>query len=93
MTIETLYSIAVLGGLGFIFGLILSFVSIKLSVEEDPKLVAIKDLLPGVNCGVCGFPGCDAFAVAVFEGKAKTNGCPIGKRSNLTQKLEEILNQ
>lgn len=36
-------------------------------------------VLPGVNCGACGFSSCNAFAEAVTQKKAAINGCLVGK--------------
>ena len=86
-----LVSTLVLGGAAALFGLILSFAAIKLKVEEDPKLTAIKALMPGANCGACGFPGCNGYAEAFFEGKAGADSCPVGRRGGLAQKLTDIM--
>jgi RnfABCDGE-type electron transport complex B subunit len=67
-----------LGGLGLLFGAGLAFASRKFAVEVDERMAAIRDALPGANCGGCGFPGCDTFARAVAEGRAPVNGCPVG---------------
>ena len=67
-----------LGSLGLIFGAGLAYASQKFAVEVDPKITAIRDALPGANCGACGYPGCDGFAEAVFDEKAPANGCPVG---------------
>lgn len=63
-------------GLIFSFGLVLAYK--RLRVDEDPRVVAIADILPQANCGACGFSGCRAFAEAVVKGSAPTNGCPVG---------------
>ncbi len=73
-----LMSVLSIGGIGIILGLILGYAGEKLKVEQDPKIGLIRDVLPGANCGGCGFAGCDAFAGAVAEGKAPCNGCPVG---------------
>ncbi|MEG0767843.1 MAG: 4Fe-4S binding protein, partial [Clostridia bacterium] len=39
---------------------------------------AVREALPGANCGGCGYAGCDGYAEAVSEGKAPVNGCPVG---------------
>jgi len=88
-----LISMAVLGAIGVSFGLIMSFASIKLKVSEDAKLTAIKAIMPNANCGACGFPGCAAFAEATLEGRAKPDGCLVGRRRGLPQQIEEILAQ
>lgn len=79
-----------LGGMGLLFGAGLAYASKKFAVEIDPKAIAIREVLPGANCGGCGFPGCDGFANAVAEGRAPVNGCPVGG-SELAQKIGEIM--
>jgi RnfABCDGE-type electron transport complex B subunit len=60
------------------FAGLLGYAKVKLHVEEDPKVEAVKGALPGANCGACGFAGCDDFARAVAEDRAPVSGCPIG---------------
>jgi len=69
---------ASLGTMGLAFGAGLAFASKKFAVEIDPRVEAINEVLPGANCGGCGFPGCGGFAVAVVAGEAPVNGCPVG---------------
>lgn len=79
MSLETIiYPVVSVGGLGLLFGAGLAYASQKFAVEEDPKATAIRDALPGANCGGCGFPGCDGFAKAVAAGEAPVDGCPVG---------------
>ncbi len=47
-------------------------------MEVDARVEAIREALPGANCGACGFVGCDAFAAAVANGEAPPNGCIPG---------------
>ncbi|WDV44697.1 Fe-S cluster domain-containing protein [Clostridiaceae bacterium M8S5] len=75
------YPAITLGGLGILFGVGLGVASKKFAVEVDPKVEAIRSVLPGANCGACGYPGCDGFAAAVAAGKAPANGCPVGGAS------------
>lgn len=75
---EFLFPIISIGGIGLLFGAILSYAGEKLKVEEDPNIALVRDVLPGANCGGCGYTGCDAFAAAVASGAAPTNGCPVG---------------
>ncbi|SCY16111.1 RnfABCDGE type electron transport complex subunit B [Alkaliphilus peptidifermentans] len=72
------YPILGLGGMGLLFGAGLAYASQKFSVEVDPKAIAIRDVLPGANCGGCAYPGCDSFAKAVAKGEAPVTGCPVG---------------
>jgi electron transport complex protein RnfB len=72
------WAVAVLGGLGLIFGGLLALADRALHVPVDPKVAAVRGALPGTNCGGCGFAGCDAFAAALVSGQASANGCPVG---------------
>ena len=49
-------------GLGLVFGGLLSYAALQFAVEEDERVETIADLLPGANCGACGYPGCINFA-------------------------------
>lgn len=73
-----LIAIATMGGLGLIFAGGLAIADKKLRVFEDPKIAKINDVLPGANCGGCGYAGCYDFAVNVVEGKVSVTGCPVG---------------
>ena len=56
---EIWIAIALLGGLGLIFGLVLAAASKVFYVETDPRLDQLNACLPGANCGGCGYAGCD----------------------------------
>ena len=64
--------------IGLIVGAGLVFTSKKFYVETDEKEAAVRALLPGNNCGACGYAGCDAMAAAIAKGEAPVNGCPVG---------------
>jgi len=85
-----LYPVLCLGSLGFIFGAGLAYASQKFAIEVDPKLEAIREALPGVNCGACGYPGCDGFAKGVLAGEAPVTGCPVG-RAKTAEALSQIM--
>lgn len=76
--LSIVFSALSLGGLGLLFGLGLGYAAKKFAIEVDPLIPQVREALPGANCGACGFAGCDAFAKAVVEGIAPTNGCPVG---------------
>ena len=56
----------------------LVFTGKKFAVKVDERVVAIREKLPGNNCGACGFAGCDALAAAISAGEAPVNACPVG---------------
>lgn len=66
------------GGTGLLIGILLGLAGKKFHVETDEREVAIREALPGNNCGGCGFPGCDGAAAAVAKGEAPISVCPVG---------------
>ncbi len=79
MNLESILTASLsLGGMGLVFGAGLAYASQKFAVEVDPRSAAINDVLPGANCGGCGYPGCGGFANAVVAGDAPITGCPVG---------------
>ena len=68
-------------GLAFILGLALGFFKEFFAVKEDPLAGQIRAVLPGANCGACGFPGCDGYAAAIAKGEAGVNKCTAGGQS------------
>jgi len=83
-------SIVAVGGLGILFGAGLALASKKFSVEVDPRVEQVAELLPNANCGACGYPGCSAFAEAVVRGDASVDGCSVGGAS-VAQEIARIL--
>ena len=63
-------SLIVLGLIALLAAAILYVISRKFSVEEDPRIDQVSDLLPGANCGGCGFAGCRNFAEACVKDMA-----------------------
>ncbi|MEW5773404.1 MAG: RnfABCDGE type electron transport complex subunit B [Thermodesulfobacteriota bacterium] len=61
------YSIVVMFGLGLAASVILAVASKLLAVEEDPRVEAVLEALPGANCGGCGFAGCESYAAAAVN--------------------------
>lgn len=67
-----------IGALGLIFGAGLAYASRKFAVAVDPRVEKILEILPGANCGGCGFPGCSGFAQALVRGEATPTACAPG---------------
>ena len=64
--------------LGLSLGGLLSLAARYLRVESNPLHEEIQQMLPGVNCGQCGFPGCGGAAEALASGNAPVTLCPPG---------------
>jgi RnfABCDGE-type electron transport complex B subunit len=75
---DIIIAIAVLGGLGLVFGLVLAAASKIFYVETDPRLDKLNECLPGANCGGCGYAGCGGYAEAVLNGEAEIGKCASG---------------
>ncbi|MCM1156962.1 MAG: RnfABCDGE type electron transport complex subunit B [Clostridium sp.] len=73
-----LLAMVMVGGTGVIIGILLGIAGDKFAVEVNEKEAAVRDCLPGNNCGGCGYPGCDGLAAAIAKGDAPVNGCPVG---------------
>jgi len=68
---------AILGGVGFLFASLIALTHRRFSVWEDPRIDGVVNLLPGNNCGACGFPGCRGFAENLVEGKTTPAICTV----------------
>jgi Na+-translocating ferredoxin:NAD+ oxidoreductase RNF subunit RnfB len=62
-----IYTVIMLSALGVVAAVILYFVAQKFKVFEDPRIDAVEAVLPGANCGGCGYPGCRGFADAFVK--------------------------
>ncbi|QTA37670.1 RnfABCDGE type electron transport complex subunit B [Thermosipho ferrireducens] len=85
------YSALVMGALGLAFGLFLAYSNEKFKVEEDPKVKMVLEVLPGINCGACGYPGCEGYANAVVKKGDSYDKCLPGRKSGVTEKIKEIM--
>lgn len=65
----------VVAGIGLLLGIILGVVGKLLAVEENKQQSAVRELLPGTNCGGCGYAGCDAYAKAIALEDASVQLC------------------
>ena len=73
-----IHSVVSLTALGALFGLGLAIAARKFAVKQDPRVATVEALLPGANCGGCGYAGCLAFARAIVEGIASPYDCAPG---------------
>ena len=72
-------SVVMLTILGVFLAVVLYVVSQKFKVEEDPRIDEVETMLPGANCGGCGYAGCRAFAEACVKSDTLDDlSCPVG---------------
>ncbi len=86
MTGSIIWTIAVLSGLGLLLALLLFLLAKKFKVEEDPRIDEVEKVMPGANCGGCGFAGCRAFADSAVKAPNLDNHyCPVGGNDVMKQ--------
>ena len=91
MSSTIIWTIVILTVLGLLLSLILFWVARKFKVEEDPRIDEVEKVMPGANCGGCGFAGCRAFAdAAVHAPNLDNNYCPVGG-NEVMKKVADIL--
>ncbi len=87
---DILIAFLVMLAVAVLAGILLLVFSHFFSVEENPLKQTIREALPGINCGACGYKGCDDYAAALAEGAAKPNLCVPGAQG-VTDYLSELL--
>lgn len=75
-----------------IIGIALSIAEKVFHVEVNELEVAVREVLPGSNCGGCGYAGCDALAKAIAEGGAPVTACPVGGKP-VAEEIAKIMGQ
>lgn len=80
----------VIGVVGLVLGCVIGIVVLFFSVKSDERIEKISALLPGANCGGCGFAGCGDFARAIAEDGAEPSLC-VACNAETTGKIGEIL--
>ncbi len=81
-----LFPLFIFLGIGLVSGILLTAASKVFEVKTDPRIEAVNDALPHINCGACGYAGCAEYAAAVVKGSAAPNLCKPGG----TDCMEEI---
>ena len=72
----------------FILSLVLVFIEGAVNTKEDK----IRSLLPGYNCGGCGYGSCDGMAKALADKTGDIDKCrPMKKEEK--EKLKEYIKQ
>ena len=77
-TLPVLITSGVIGGTGLVCGGALALAAKFLAVKEDPRIAEMEEILPGANCGGCGFAGCADYAKAIIVDGAAINLCAPG---------------
>ena len=75
MIATIIISVLVLALIGLILGAVIAFTAKKFQVESDPRIEEVQNMLPGANCGGCGYAGCADFAQAIVAKGENPNKC------------------
>ncbi|MFA6829588.1 MAG: RnfABCDGE type electron transport complex subunit B [Bacilli bacterium] len=87
-----LYAFLILLGIGIVLGAVLVWATKFFHVEEDPRIKDVEKLLPGANCGNCGYPGCHELAEALVKGEAKKSSqCKVGNADKNFKPIAEYM--
>ncbi len=73
----------ILGGFAFVSAAGLVAASKKFYVYEDPRIDQVEALLPGANCGGCGFAGCRSYAENSVQNKMVDPPCPVASAETM----------
>ena len=77
--ISIIIAAAVVGVVGVLAGILLGVASEKFKVKEDEVYVKVREVLPGNNCGGCGYPGCAGMAEALVNKESEVTSCKPSK--------------
>lgn len=88
--VNILYAFLWFAIFGAVFGAALALASKVFAVKKDPRAEEIGEILPGANCGGCGYAGCAALAEAIAKGEAKTSSCIVGG-DEIAEKVAAIM--
>ena len=90
MIIDIVTALLVVAVIGLAASILLVLASHFFGVKEDETYTKVRACLPGANCGACGYAGCDGYAKAIVEGKAKANLCIPGAM-DVVEQISEVL--
>ncbi len=84
-------AVVIVAGIGILAGLLLSILSKVMAVKVDEKAAEIEEVLPGANCGACGFAGCSAYASALSQGETTNTGLCAPGGNEVSKKIAGIM--
>ena len=85
-----LTAVAIVSGIALIAGLGLAIASKIFAVPVDEKAEAIRECLPGANCGACGFSGCDGYAAALSKGETTNTALCAPGGNDVAKAIGEV---
>lgn len=86
-----LLAVLLVAAIGITAGLILGIASKVFAVPVDEKAEVITEMLPGANCGGCGFSGCSGYAAALSAGTVTDTAKCVAADDDLSASIAEYL--
>ena len=76
--VEIIAPVIIVAVIGIVSGFGLAVASKLMAVPVDQRVAELTELMPGANCGACGYSGCAGYAEALVEGEAVNGKCSPG---------------
>lgn len=87
---DIILAVVIVALIGIIIGIGLSFASSVFSVKKDEIEEAVRECLPGANCGACGYSGCDGYALAISKGETENISLCTPGGNEVANQIAEI---
>ena len=88
---EIITALIVLAIISLICAVVLTVAATFFAVKENEKVIAVRECLPGANCGACGYSGCDGYAKALGEGECDNPSLCIPGGDGVAKEIGEIM--
>ena len=88
---EIITALVGLAVIALICAIVLTVAATFFAVKVDERVAAVRDCLPGANCGACGFSGCDGYAAALGEGKTDNAGLCTPGGATVANQIADIM--
>ena len=89
--IDILIPVSILFGIALVCAILLTFANKYFGIKEDETAVAIRDCLPGANCGACGYSGCDGYAKALADKSISATNLCVPGGDGTAKRIAQIL--
>ena len=89
--IPILIPIGILIGIAIVCAVLLTVADKYFGVKEDETALAIRDCLPGANCGACGYSGCDGYAKALADKATEATNLCVPGGDGVAKEIASIL--
>ena len=76
--------------IGALLGVMLGVASKVFHVELDEREAKVTEMLPGYNCGGCGYPGCSGLAAALIGKETDTVSCKPCKADRKKENVDYL---